>query len=207
MNRTKKAFDCLVFLIVTVGGIGKIKYAPGTFGSLAAFPFGYIYAKLVVITSFYFLQENFEIQNFTIILLTFTIIYFLLFFFIGLIFCKFYLKNSLASDPSEVVIDELVGQLLTFILCFITFPFFPSSIIQEAAVYLNSIYIVLYIITPFILFRLFDILKPWPINWIDRNVKGALGVMLDDIMAAILAAIMNWSLFLIITDYIAIELH
>ncbi|MEC8995984.1 MAG: phosphatidylglycerophosphatase A, partial [Pseudomonadota bacterium] len=41
----------------------------------------------------------------------------------------------------------------------------------------------------FCLFRTFDILKPWPINWVDRNVKGGLGIMLDDVLAGIMAVL------------------
>ena len=46
-----------------------------------------------------------------------------------------------------------------------------------------------WILIGFCLFRTFDILKPWPINWVDRNVKGGLGIMLDDVLAGIMAAL------------------
>ena len=55
---------------------------------------------------------------------------------------------------------------------------------------------------PFVLFRIFDIFKPWPINYIDSNVKGGLGVMLDDVVAAIFASVMHYALvFIIINNY------
>jgi phosphatidylglycerophosphatase A len=50
----------------------------------------------------------------------------------------------------------------------------------------------------FALFRFFDILKPWPIRWFDRNVHGGLGIMLDDVMAAIPAAAILYIVMLIL---------
>ncbi|MBE0531639.1 MAG: phosphatidylglycerophosphatase A [Rhodospirillales bacterium] len=70
------------------------------------------------------------------------------------------------DDPGAVVIDEVAGQWLTLL-------FVPP----HPMLYLAG----------FLLFRLADILKPWPVNWADRAVKGALGVMLDDILAALYA--------------------
>ena len=46
-----------------------------------------------------------------------------------------------------------------------------------------------WILIGFCLFRTFDILKPWPINWVDKNVKGGLGIMLDDVLAGIMAVL------------------
>lgn len=71
------------------------------------------------------------------------------------------------NDPSWVVIDEVVGQGLTLLLT-------PPDLISYAA--------------GFALFRLFDIKKPWPVSWADETVKGGLGIMLDDLLAAIYAA-------------------
>jgi phosphatidylglycerophosphatase A len=72
------------------------------------------------------------------------------------------------DDPPEVVIDEVAGLFLTVFLM-------PLS-------WLN-------IILGFLLFRVFDIFKPFPIGFIDRNVKGGLGIVLDDILAGIYANI------------------
>ena len=49
-----------------------------------------------------------------------------------------------------------------------------------------------WIITGFVLFRFFDMVKPWPIGWLDKRVHGGLGIMLDDIVAGIMAAISLW---------------
>lgn len=67
------------------------------------------------------------------------------------------------EDPQAIVIDEVAGQWLVLLVV-------PTEI--------------LYYIAGFILFRLVDIFKPWPANWADRELKGGLGVMLDDILAA-----------------------
>ncbi len=72
-------------------------------------------------------------------------------------------------DASEIVVDEVAGIWLTL-------AFFPPTI---------EIYAL-----GFLLFRVFDIVKPWPIRWVDRHVGGGLGVMVDDILAAIPAALL-----------------
>ena len=76
-------------------------------------------------------------------------------------------------DNKQIVIDEVIGQWIALLPVF----FFVGISW-------------LYIIIAFVLFRLFDIQKPWPISYIDKNVEGATGVMLDDIIAGIFAAIL-----------------
>jgi phosphatidylglycerophosphatase A len=199
-NMKNKFYDWIVFLVVTVGGIGKIKYAPGTFGSLAAYPFGFIYINLIIYISFFFIDSRTTIESYIIIFTSIVSLFVLSLFIFGLYSCKIYLKDKTDLDPKEVVIDELVGQLLTLILCSITFIFFP----QVKTLFSSSslAYAIIYLLLPFIFFRFFDIYKPWPIGWIDKNVKGALGVMLDDIAASILASIIHWSLVLIMIDFV-----
>ncbi len=72
-------------------------------------------------------------------------------------------KASGAQDPAAVVIDEIAGQWLVLLAA----PFDPIAWLLA-----------------FVLFRLFDIWKPWPVSWADRHVKGGFGIMLDDILAA-----------------------
>ena len=86
-----------------------------------------------------------------------------------------YSFNSFDSDdPQEIVIDEVVGQMLPLL----------AIPIYETLYSAPKIY---YCIAAFILFRLFDIWKPFPINYIDKNTEGSLGIMLDDIIAGIYA--------------------
>ena len=77
-----------------------------------------------------------------------------------------------SSDPQEIVIDEFVGQMLPLL----------AIPIYETLYLLPKMY---YCIPAFLLFRLFDILKPYPVSHVDKNVKGAIGIMLDDIFAGI----------------------
>ena len=79
-----------------------------------------------------------------------------------------YAKEIGDDDPGAVVIDEVAGQWLTLAL----------------AAPLDS----LFYAAGFLLFRVFDILKPWPVNWADDQLKGGLGIMADDIIAAGYAA-------------------
>ena len=77
-----------------------------------------------------------------------------------------------SNDPQEIVIDEFVGQMLPLL----------AMPIYETLYLLPKIY---YCIPAFLLFRLFDITKPYPVSYVDKNVKGAIGIMLDDIFAGI----------------------
>lgn len=69
-------------------------------------------------------------------------------------------------DPRRVVIDEIAGQWLTLLAV-------EPGLVHYAI--------------GFVLFRAFDILKPWPVDWADRRIKGGLGIMLDDVLAAVYA--------------------
>ena len=130
--------------------IGKIKYAPGTFASLIA-------------CLLFFILIN--ISNITIIFLITLIIFLYSFVAINNSFDEF---NS--GDPQEIVIDEVVGQMLTLLAIPVYETLYPLPVIY-------------YCVGAFILFRLFDIFKPYPINYVDNNFKGAWGIMLDDILA------------------------
>ena len=94
-------------------------------------------------------------------------------FFIGIIASNGYLQVFGGDDPAPVVIDEVAGQWLTLLPAVIMTPFSPGL----------TEYLV-----GFILFRLFDILKPWPVSWADTHLKGGLGIMLDDIIAGLYGA-------------------
>jgi phosphatidylglycerophosphatase A len=94
-------------------------------------------------------------------------------FAIGLWASERYMRIVQVHDPSTVVIDEVVAQWLT--LAFV--PLDP----------------VLYMLA-FFLFRTADVLKPWPASWVDRRVGGAIGVMADDLVAAVYAAIPLWTI-------------
>ena len=95
-----------------------------------------------------------------------------------IIFCYSFIaiNNSFnefkSDDPQEIVIDEVVGQMLPLLAVPIYETLYPLSVKY-------------YCILAFLLFRVFDIWKPYPINYIDNNVSGSLGIMLDDVIAGV----------------------
>ena len=109
------------------------------------------------------------INNFSYIILFFTILIIFLLSFISI-------NNSFdefnSKDPQEIVIDEVVGQMLVLLAIPVYETLYPLPLIY-------------YFTGSFLLFRLFDIWKPYPINYVDDNLSGSLGIMLDDIIASI----------------------
>jgi len=87
-----------------------------------------------------------------------------LLYLMGVWICAYTAKALGAHDHPAIVWDEIVGYLVTMFLA-------PAGW--------------LWIIAGFILFRLFDIWKPWPIRWLDKQVKGGNGIMVDDLVAGI----------------------
>ena len=144
--------------IATIFGIGYLRPAPGTWGSL----FALILAILLV--------EIFGIIGFILALLSISAF--------GWWATSVYLKQIKTKDPSEVVIDELIGQWIAVLPIAIAVFYFKLDSFDLWPGWISS----------FLFFRLFDILKPSLIGWADEK-NGALGVMLDDIFAGIAAAI------------------
>lgn len=183
--------------------IGKIKYCPGTFGSLAAFPLTYFLIYFIVnnkiIIPFSSLTLG-EAQLVSIFIISFSICLMLL--ILGTYFTKIYLNYTNSEDPKEVVIDEVVGQMLTIVLVFFSALFANESHLIKYFSPL-TINVILLFILPFCLFRFFDILKPWPINWFDKNIKGSIGVMLDDLLAAIFATVVQYAIIFVLIDNVS----
>ena len=154
----------LAYLIASVFGVGFCPVASGTAGSLVTLPLAFVLA--------YYGSTR---AIFIAILIT---------FFLGTIASKKVLKYT-KHDPSLIVIDEVAGQLTSFVL---VAPYlYHNSGKQALIVYLIG----------FALFRLFDITKPLIVGWADKKVRNAWGVMLDDIFAGIFAAvILRFSLLL-----------
>ena len=107
-----------------------------------------------------------NISNYTFIFLITLLIFLYSFMAINNSFDEFE-----SDDPQEIVIDEVVGQMLPLL----------AIPIYETLCPLPTTY---YCLSGFLLFRLFDVWKPYPINYIDNNVKGPLGIMFDDIVAS-----------------------
>jgi len=100
----------------------------------------------------------------------------IVFTFIGIGICNRVSKDLQTHDFSGIVWDEIVGYLITMM-------FLPLS--WEL------------ILLGFVLFRFFDILKPWPINWLDKHISGGLGIMLDDV----LAGLFSWVILVLISHF------
>ena len=139
-------------LLATFFGVGFLRPAPGTWGSLVA----------VVVAGFLF----YGIGPWAFIVPLVLIAIF------GVPICVRYMQQTQKHDPSEVVIDEVLGQWIAIIPVFIFFPQFTFTVILE-------------FILLFLLFRLLDITKPGIIGYFDRR-NDAWGVMLDDVVAGLI---------------------
>ncbi|MBR5598563.1 MAG: phosphatidylglycerophosphatase A [Alphaproteobacteria bacterium] len=148
----------LANIIGTYFGLGLSKYAPGTVGSLGSLPLAYLIIS---------------IGGWSALVVASIII-----FFLGVKAVDVIIKETGNNDPSKVVIDETVGQLLTF-----------SFIAYLAPDFLVGISSLFYYVLGFIFFRLFDIIKMGPVKYADTKIKNAYGVMLDDVFAGLFAGI------------------
>ena len=141
-------------LFVTMFGIGRIPKIPGTFGSLATVILLYIF---------------FHILNLSPIII---ILFLIIIFFFSFIAVAIHIRNNTNKDPKEVVIDEFVGQSI---------PIYMYEISHGTEKSYNEV-IIFYGVC-FILFRFFDIVKPFPVNFFDKKFKNSFGVIMDDICA------------------------
>ncbi len=192
--------DSFLELIVTCFFIGKIKKAPGTCGSLAAFPFSYFIAITVLRSDFRIYIPNFTLyQTSFVTVFVALIVVIIMLFILGTICSSIYINKINKEDPQEIVIDELVGQMLVIVSSSLSVAFIHYAGIDQY-IQQSILDFLFFFLVPFMLFRLFDIYKPYPIDWIDQNVKGGLGVMLDDVMAAIFAIVAQYAIVFIIID-------
>ncbi len=185
-------------IIASGFGVGFIPFAPGTFGSLIAFPL-YIFFVFLLVTvkgGVSSISAN-EITNAMLVIITGL-------FFIGAWASDKYSKETGRPDPSEVVIDEIVAQMLVICLILALIPYVGSDVIAKLKKlnYTENQIVLINLLSGFALFRLFDITKPWPIDYIDKNHKHGIGIMLDDIVAAIFAVILHFFILYAIVDRI-----
>ena len=144
------------YLFVTLFGIGKLRKIPGSIASLA---------------TILFLFFLFHIINAdpNIILVSLIIIFFLSLYSVNL-----FIKDLDDKDPKEIVIDEFIGQSIPICL---------YEIAHEGPKETSEILTFYFIM--FILFRIFDITKPYPVNYYDKNFKNSFGVIMDDVCAGL----------------------
>ena len=159
-------------LFVTMFGLGKIKFIPGTVGSLVT--------TIILFYLFHILKVSSSI-----ILMGLIMIFAYSFYAV-----TSHIKNNDNKDPEEIIIDELLGQSIPIYLYEIS-----HDTIKE-----NSEALIFYLIF-FILFRYFDIMKPFPVNFFDKNFKNSFGVIMDDICAGFYV-VLTMVCFMIIKSYI-----
>ena len=149
-------FNKINFLFVTLFGIGKIKKIPGSFASLAT--------TLFLFFLFHILNVSPNMVLFSIIVI----------FFISLYAVSIFIEDLSNKDPKEIVIDEFIGQSIPICLYEVA-----HDIPKETDQVLKFYFIM------FILFRFFDITKPYPANYCDKNFKNSFGVIMDDVCAGL----------------------
>ena len=158
----------LNYLFVTCFGIGSLRFAPGTITSLVTAIFLYSLFHIINLSN-----------NIIFIILLIVFIY-------SFYAVSEYIKFNDNKDPKEVVVDEFIGQSIPIYLYEISHGVVKDS--QEAALF--YIYI-------FILFRYFDIKKPFPVNFFDKKFKNSFGVILDDVIAG-LYVVLTLIIFMVI---------
>lgn len=169
-------------LVATCLGVGHIPFAPGTFGTI----FGII---LLVILTFQPRAGLFSQEALLPIFYSLTILLYVL----GAWAADVYGKRTGKEDASEIVIDEVVGM---WIAVGVVIPVYGALLAYDKDAFLY--FLVLspaFLLAGFILFRVFDIRKPWLVGWAERHFKGGHGVMMDDVIAGVYAAIAFYILF------------
>ena len=152
-------------------GLGKVKIIPGTFGSLVTILILYIFFHLLNISS-------------NTILMALIIIFIFSFFAISV-----HITDSANKDPKEVIIDEFIGQSIPIYLYEISHGTEKSS--DEAIIFYGVC---------FVLFRFFDIAKPFPVSYFDKNFKNSFGVVMDDVCAGFYV-VLSLICFMVLSNY------
>ena len=153
-------------------GLGKVPKIPGTFGSLAT------------VIMLYFLFHILEISSDIILIGLITI------FIYSFSAVASHIKDKENKDPKEVVIDEFIGQSIPIYLYEISHGTEKSP--DEALIFYGIC---------FILFRFFDIAKPFPVNFFDKNFKNSFGVIMDDVCAGFYV-VLSLICFMVLSSYL-----
>ena len=159
-------------LFVTMFGLGKVSKIPGTLGSLATVILLYVFFHILNISS-----------NIILVILIIIFIY-------SFSAVSTYIKDNENKDPKEVIIDEFIGQSIPIYLYEISHGTAKSS--DEALIFYGIC---------FILFRFFDIAKPFPVSFFDKNFKNSFGVIMDDVCAGFYVVI-SLICFMVLSSYL-----
>ena len=149
-------------LISTFFGYGYLTKIPGTVTSAVTTVFIYIAYEILAYTD-----------------LKFSIIFFVLLFFYSFYAVRDSESEFKNKDPRQIVIDEVLGQSMPLI--------FLLYLNQKSQL---SLQIEIYYVLSFIFFRFFDIIKPFPVSYFDKNFKNYFGIIMDDIMAGLYSTIL-----------------
>ena len=152
-------------------GLGKIPKIPGTFGSLATI--------IILFICFHVLNLS---SNIILIFLVIIFIY-------AFSAVTSYIEDNENKDPKEVIIDEFIGQSIPIYLYEISHGTEKSH--DEALIFYGVC---------FILFRFFDIAKPFPVSFFDKNFKNSFGVIMDDVCAGFYV-VLSLICFMILINY------
>ena len=158
-------------LFVTMLGLGKIKFIPGTLGSLVTVIILYILFHVLNLSS-------------NLILAGLMLIFVYSFFAVAN-----HIKDCKDKDPGEIIIDEFIGQSIPIYLYEISHGTEKSP--DEALIFYGIC---------FVLFRFFDIIKPFPVNYFDKKFKNSFGVIMDDVCAG-LYVVLSLICFIILSGY------
>jgi len=152
-------------LLATLGGIGMVPIAPGTFGSVVAW------------LIFVYLSHFISLINMIILTISFC--------FLSIWICNQASKNLENKDHKSIVIDELVGMWIALLpVLFLANSQFERTVYALAAL---------------IFFRLFDILKPFPISYFDKNYKNGFGIVIDDVISGLIAIIPSYIILILLS--------
>ena len=160
------------YLFVTCFGIGSFRFAPGTITSLITTIFLY--------SLFHFINLS---SNAILIILLIVFIY-------SFYAVSEYIKHNENKDPKEVVVDEFIGQSIPIYLYEISHG--TEKLADEAIVFYGIC---------FVLFRFFDIAKPFPVSFFDKNFKNSFGVIMDDVCAGFYV-VLSLICFMVLSSYL-----
>ena len=159
-------------IFVTMFSLGRIGFIPGTFGSLVTVIFLFVCFHILNIPS-----------NIILIVLVITFVY-------SFIAIENYTENDENKDPGEIIIDEFIGQSIPIYLYEISHGTVKEP--NEAIIFYGVC---------FILFRYFDIVKPFPVSYFDKNHKNSFGVIMDDVCAGFYV-VLSLICFMVLKSYI-----
>jgi phosphatidylglycerophosphatase A len=165
----KKVAKDYFALAITTFGVGYVPLVPGTCGSMVGVGIYIFFARFESDAAFYLLSQDWTHTQISAWFHFFNLLFFLLFCLLGIWAASRATVFFQNKDPQQAVIDEVIGQLLTFL-------FIPFTSSWKM------------ILAGFLLFRLFDIWKPYPINSL-QNLPAGIGVCADDILAGVYAGV------------------